>query len=459
MKNIFLLSIIALSISACQIEDDNAPTPEESFIKYYGELAGYEAKDIEFLYDSSGFIIFGNVTGEDGTNDYTLIRVTENGILIDSTVFSFDIPLRFDADGNGELDDVLAGSDNASQVEVFDGGFVVIGTTSLNNSAVDILDVQVATVSLFDNDFNNLLDTTLALSASGDIRNGLDLLGSDVIVTSDGGFLIFGSIEVDRGGGATDFDYYLLKVGSDDDFEEIIGITGEGNDDILVRGFEKENGNIVLIGYSSDPSSLGENGGANGLNVTFSELTPQGKLINSVSYGLDNPDPDNGTIFNEVVSDAIQTSSGFAIAGTSTLSTDDRYAFFMNLTNNGLFITGDTITSGFGYGLETIGTGLVKTQTNEYVILGSYPQLDILINGLEDRIARAGEAMFLQVDQSGVPLSGFESYYGTENGNDEAVDALSLPDGKIVVLANIDFGGGIQLISLIKTDDNGRLEN
>ncbi len=459
MKKLLLILLAASVVYACQIEDDNAPTPEESFIKYYGDLAGYEAKDIEFLYDSSGFVILANVSGDDGTNDYTLLRVSQDGALIDSTVFSLDIPLRFDADGNGQLDDVLAGSDNAGQVQVLEDGFLVIGTTSLNNSAIDILDVQVATISLFDNDFNNLLDSTLFISASGDIRDGLDLLGSDVIETQDEGFLIFGSIEIDRGGGTSDFDYYLLKVGSDNDFEEIIGIAGEGNDDILVRGFEKSNGNIVLIGYSSDPSSLGENGGNNGLNVTFSELTNQGKLINSVSYGLDNPDPNNETIFDEVVTDAIQTNTGYAITGTTTLSTDDSYAFFMQLSNNGLFISGDTLTSSFGYGLETNGTGIAKTSTNNYIILGNYPQFDITIEGLEDRITRAGEAMFFQVDQSGIPRANSENYYGTQNGDDSAVDALTLPDGKIVVLANIDFGGGIQLISLIKTDDNGRLEN
>ena len=458
MRNLCLLILASIILNSCQIEDKNAPSPNESFIKYYGQLQGYEAKDVEFLADSSGFIIFGNVTGEDGTTDYTILRVDENGTLIDDLVFSFDIPLPFDADGNGQMDDFLAGNDDASQVEVFDGGFAVIGTTSLNNSSLDILDVQVLTVSLYDDNYVNLLDTTLAIPA-GDLRDGLDLRGNDIIELSDGGFLIMGSIEIDRGGGVSDLDYFLLKVGTDNaDFEEIIGIPGDGNDDILVRGFEKANGNIVLIGYSSDPSSLGENNGDNGLNVNFKELTPDGKILNSVSYGLDNPDPDNSTVFDDVVNDAISSSSGYTITGTTTLATDDKYAFFMNLTNSGLFIDGDTLTSSFGSNLQSEGFGIVQSADNNYIILGSYTSFNIT-NEIGQQIARAGESMFMKVDQVGVPVAASEANYGTENGNEEAIDALLLDDGQILVLSNTDFGGGIQLISLIKTDDNGQLEN
>lgn len=457
MKNFYLILITASIFSACQIEDDNAPSPNESFIKYYGDLAGYEGRDIEMLRDSSGFIVLANVTGESGQSDYIIMRMSLDGTLIDSVEFSFDIPVGFDADGNGNLDDFLTGSDDGGQVEVFDGGFAVIGTTSLNNSALDVLDVQVATITFFDDQFNNLLDTTLVIPASGDLRQGLDLIGSDIITLSDGGFLIMGSIEIERASGVSDFDYYLSKVGSNNNFVEIIGIPGDGNDDILVRGFEKLNGNIVLIGYSSEPSDLGENNGDNGLNVTFSELTPQGKLINRVSYGLDNPDPTNESIFNERVSGAVATSSGFAVVGTTTL-TDNEYAFFMNLSTNGVFINGDTLTSTFGFGLESKGRGIVQADDNDFIILGNYPQFNI-INNLNQQVARAGEAMFMKVTQFGMPVAGAEVNYGTENGNDEAVDAIALPDGKIVVLANVDFGGGIQLISLIKTNDDGQLEN
>ena len=445
---------------SCQIEDDNAPTPEEGFIKYYGSLTGYEAKDIEYLADSSGFIIFGNVTNDLGATDYTLLRIDQTGALIDSIIFSFDISLRFDANGDGELNDVIAGNDDASQVEVFDGGFATIGTTSLNNSAIDILDVKVGTVRLFDNDYNNVLDTTVVLQAGNlrdGLRDGLDLIGNDIIQLNDGGLLIMGSIEIDRGGGSSDLDYYILKVGTEvNDFEEIIGIPGEGNDDILVRGFEKDNGNIVLIGYSTDPSSFGENGGNNGLNVTFSELTPQGKLENSISYGLDNPD--NATLFDEVVTNAIETTTGYAITGTTTLGTDEKYAFFMNLTNSGIYVNGDTITSGFQYGLESEGLGIVQSNDNNYIVLGKYSNFDVT-NSIGQRFSRAAESMFVKVDQAGIPIAGAEVNYGTENGSERAVDALLLQDNRILVLSNTDFGGGVQLMSLIKTNDDGQLEN
>lgn len=462
MKNLVCLIVASFIIFSCQIEDDEAPTPNESFIKYYGDLTGYEAKDIEFLYDSSGFIVFGNVVADDGSTDYAILRMDLDGNLIDSTYFSFDVPLGEDADGDGELD-TLRGDDVAAQVEVFSDGYALVGTTLLNNNSFGVLDVSVATISFFNNDLDKVANQTFAITSGNPREDGLDQLASDVIGLRDGGILLLGSREIDRGG-PSDFDYYLLKIGGSNPFEKTIGIPGNNQDDILVRGFEKPNGNIVLIGYSSDVSALGENEGNNGTNVTFTELNATGQILNSVSYGIDNPDTNDLSVFNEVVTGAVSTSAGYAITGTSNLSTEVSYAFFMNLTKNGDFVAGDTLSSAFrfssGESIETFGLGIAQGRDNDFLILGQYPNFNYDVNVDDPTLtgeSRAGEAMFMKVGQFGVPKPGLETHYGSANGDDSAVDALLLPDGKIVVLANVDFGGGIQLVSLIKTNDSGDL--
>ena len=444
-------------VLSCQIVDDSAPEPDESFIKYYGDLTTYEARDIELLQDSSSYVVFGDeLNATDGRTDFSIWRINSDGVRSGGPrLFSFDIPLGTDEDENGE-EDVLRGNGTASQIEVYDGGFAVVGTTEINDNSRQIFNVKVANIAFLDVEFNLVLDTIITFPA-GAPEDGLDFFGSDIIRTQDENFLFVGSREIDRGNGVTDFDYQLIKLGANIEgnrvigFSETINISGDGQDDFAVRVFEKNDGNIVIIGYTEDKSDFGENSGNNGTNVSFTELTSEGKLLNNRSYGLDNPG--DGVVFNEVVNDAVLTSSGIAIAGTTTLATEESYAFFMNLTQSGIFLSGDTLTSSFGFGIETQGNGIVQTIGNDFIILGSYNSLTI------DQQSRLGEAMFMKVDQSGNPVSGSEVNYGTIDGSDSAIDGLLLPDGKISVLANIDFGGGVRLLSLIKTDDNGQLEN
>ena len=199
---------------------------------------------------------------------------------------------------------------------------------------------------------------------------------------------------------------------------------------------------------TNDKSALGENNGNNGTNIAFYELTAAGNGLNAVVYGLD--DPQSDAVFNEVVSDAVQTFSGFAVTGTSTLSTEDSYAFFMNLTTSGSLIAADTLTSRFDPALQTNGRGIVQAADNDYIILGAYESFHRLTPEGEVINNRAGEALFMKVTPSGRSVE--EVHYGS-------VDGLLLPDNKIMVLAGMDFGGGVELVSLIKTNDSGKLEN
>jgi len=49
MKRIYYIILLVFVTLSCQIEDDNAPAPEDAFIKYYGDLTSFTAKDIEIV--------------------------------------------------------------------------------------------------------------------------------------------------------------------------------------------------------------------------------------------------------------------------------------------------------------------------------------------------------------------------------------------------------------------------
>ncbi len=461
MRYLILILITTILVVSCQIEDDNAPTPDETFIKYFGELTSYEASDIEIVYDATGeiaegLVVFGTKVNQFGDKDFFILTTDLDGNRIDSTSVGFVNQTFRDFNGDGNPD-VFRGEETSAQIQpLADGGFIIIGTSNINETVLNISDFQLLNLGFLDNDLNVIGDSLLVISSAID-NVDLDLIGNDVILLSDGAILIAGSKEIDRGA-TSDFDNYYLKFDLANDqviFEENQGVTGE--DDVLVRAFEKANGNLVFIGYSSAPSLLGENGSNNGTNVYYLEVSSNGVPINFAAYGFENPN--DGVVYNEQVNNVIKTASGFTVVGTSTTSTDESYSFVMNLSNNGIYLSGTNhINSRFDNDLtdqvivQTQGLGVTQAANNDIIMVGQYESLTA------ENQSRGEEGMFVKFDQAAQPVDGAETFFGLADGNDRIVDAVTLPDGKIVAVANIDFGGGIQLISVIKLNADGSLD-
>ncbi|WP_424961092.1 hypothetical protein [Ekhidna sp.] len=459
MRYIIHIMIVSLLVFSCQIEDDNAPKPDEAFIKYYGELTSYEASDIEVIYDATGevaegLIVFGTKVTEAGDKDYFVLQTDLEGNLVDSTSYGFINQTDRDFTGDGNPDD-FRGDETAGQIELIPGGgYITIGTSSISENALDISDFRILTLAFLDADLNLVSDTLLTLVSQED-NTELDLEGNDVILLSDGSILMVGAKEFDRGGGVSDFDNYFFKFSFTDGviFNQTQGVAGENENDVIVRAFEKSSGNIVMLGYSNTPSQLGENGGVNGTNAYFLEIDPNGTPVNFAAYGLD--DPADGRIYNEQVNDAIKTSFGYSLVGTSNTSNDEQFGFIMNLSNNGVFLSANSHDSSTynteNNTLQTLGNGVVQASDNSLILLGQY------LNFTTNNLARGGEGMYVKFDQAANPVAGEETFFGLSDGNDEVVDAVVLPDGKIVAVANVDFGGGVKLISIVKLNDDGSL--
>ncbi|WP_370090377.1 hypothetical protein [Ekhidna sp.] len=473
MRYLFQIIIASLLIVSCQIEDENAPAPDETYVKYYGELTSYEASDIEIIYDATGevaegLIVFGTKLTENGDTDYFILRTDLQGNLVDSISFGYSDTLDIQPFGSPDgladdwtgdgVKDRFRADEFAGQIQPINGfGYAIIGSSSITINALGVSDWRWLTFGFLDLDLEPirfLNDTLLArISDSGD---QLDMVGNDIILLSSGGFLLAGGQEFDRGGGDTDFDNYFMKLNFDDGivFESNQGISGEGEDDILVRVFEKSNGNLVMIGSSNTPSLLGENAGVNGVNVFYLETDENGTPVNSAAYGIDNVN--NNVVYNDQVNNAIRLSSGFGIVGTSSTSQNQRFGFIMNLSNNGIYLSGNSHDSSL-YNTESVtlqntGRGIVQAPDNDLVMLGQYTSFTSGTN------SRGGEGMFVKFDQASNPVEGAESFFGLSDGNDNIVDAVTLPDGKIVAVANVDFGGGVKLISIIKLNSDGSLD-
>lgn len=463
MKHFFNIFFVIVLFQSCQIVDDASPSPEDAYIKYYGELTSYEAKDIELVTEGgqpSGLVVLGTQLNPDPAIDqldfYVLltdlngdtIRSKSFGLTVaDGDVIGSDTLNLPDLNQDGNDNDVIRGSAISGKITAVNSGFFVTGTMIFNGQHF------LAVVSL-----NANLDIVEFVLREADGANtNLELHGNDFIQLAGGGIVIVGKEENLNGG--QNFDSYIIKIdNSGVVFEKSIGVAGTGEDEEAIRVFEKANRNLVLIGSGFTNSRLGENNGNNGQNAYFIELDPNGNPVNSRYYGVDDPDPENTAVFNETVTNAIEVPSGYIIVGTSTTSQNETYGFIISLDHNGGFISRASLQStefvgtDLG-GLQTRFMGVTQARDNELVIVGQYPAFTS--NG----IGKSGEALFMKVDQALIPVPGNESNFGLTDGNDEFVDAVTLPDGSIVVVGNIDFGAGTKLISVVKLNDTGNLED
>ncbi|SNS68739.1 hypothetical protein SAMN05421640_0853 [Ekhidna lutea] len=460
MKYLFLLSIISVAITSCQIEDPDAPAPDEAFIKYFGELTSYTATDIEIVYDGGGvpqqLVVFGSKTSQAGDDDYFVLRTDLEGNLIDSVSYGFTNNAGRDLTGDGNPD-VFIGDEIGGQIQpLAGGGFITIGTSSITDNNRGISDFRILTAGILNESLELQNDTLFALVSSKG-NPDLDLIGNDVITLSDGSVLFVGAKEFDRGGGVTDFDNYFLKFDFTDRvvFDGVQGVHGDGEDEIAVRVFEKPGRNIVIVGDSNTPSDRGENGGDNGTNVQLLEIDENGSFVNTSTYGINAGT--GGVVSNESVKNAIMTPSGFTIVGTTVTSQNDEFAFVMSTTRSGVFLSGNLHDSSAYEGIETRGLGVTLAANSDVIILGQYPSFNFLEEG-QPRVSRGGEGMFVRFDQACRPVDGVESFFGLADGNDQIVDAVTLPDGKVIAVANVDFGGGVRLISIMKLNADGSLD-
>lgn len=455
MKNILYLFLIT-SLFSCRIEDKDAPSPDESFIRYYGQSdTSYEMVDIEVIYDSSdptlvtNLILLGTRQKGDLRRDIYLVKTDAAGVFLADTAYSYD----------DDSDDV------AKQLSRAGDNILVVGNTTSSLESGNLNGVIWNEFTLDLTPTTQPTESTLYSIFSNQKR----ISGNDLIQTSDGNFVMVGNYITL----ADDQQYYRMKIdaaqrgnisdpsnASNTDqallWFESGGVSSSVVDD-LVKAFEKESGDLVFIGNSTISSSFPFSGNG-GTNVIFVPTNNLGKTQDRKSYGftLDETFADA----NDVMSDAIEKTGGYVITGTSSFGNSAK-TFFISVSSEGVIVAKNILTSSFefnGQPLSNSGLGVTQGSKNDFVVVGQYPDFRGNLDGGETENKEA-EAMFFRTNQIGEPLLGFETNYGLISGDDRAVVAKTLPNGKIVVGSTIDFGSGSTLMSLIKLNDTGELDN
>ena len=402
-------------------------------------------------------------------------------------------------DGNGsglqnQLDSVLTfgGSKNESAESIAktnDGGYVILGHAQSMDG--DILDKQNESfdfwVLKFDSE--NILQWSKTFGGTGDDR------GRDIIQTTDGGFAIIGSSDSsdeDLSENAGAQDYWVTKLDSSGNlsWQKSFGYSGSDNGFSVIQ----TNDNGYLITGVLDVSASGGEGNTRHANSRHAggdywaiKLNSVGTLEWSKYFG--------GT-FTDRPYEAIQTSSGYILVGSSDSNDVDiteskgQYDFWVicisntgaliweksyggsgidearAITNSGdgnFIIVGDTRSTGgdisenkggadlwvikinpsgellwektFGGNSFDVGRSVYKTQDNGFLISGSSRSSggDLITNQGQN------DAWILKID-SDANLQWQKAIGGTDI--DFANDVVELNDGSVIAVGETSSNNG-----------------
>jgi len=424
-----LLFVISLLI-ACSTESEI--TPADFFVKYYGTQDEQRATDFQ-VNDAGQFIVFGTRKFDDETaNDFYLLKIDEQGNLINSVTLGIE-----DTAGN-------ANNELACRIKVIDEGYLIVGSTAQLDEALIPLQRLLYWAHL---DENFEVVTQVIDTVNGGVG---DLEGTDIYFTSGDSVLISGysdAFENNQSGqpedGTTKLFVGKWSLDGALGWKKTYGFAGSNDEAKAV--FEKPNGDIIIFGVTDEVGSNGEGG----QNVVVYQLNRYGTSpVGQVPrYGFEGDDE-----LNRVVSIA----GGYALVGTSFVGNISN-PFIMILDNDARMVSKDNLVFEVDFNpgdpFDGIGLGVTRAANNDFVVVGR-----VLDYEDENDLAKNNEMMFIRTTQSGQQISESLKNFGLVAGNDEAISALTLDDGAIVVLGTSDFGSGVTLITLMKMNADGLIK-
>ncbi|MFT5570992.1 MAG: hypothetical protein ACI9RP_003051, partial [Cyclobacteriaceae bacterium] len=322
LKNTFYTCAGLIVLFSCAIEDELRPTPDQVYVKYFGGSGEQNMHDM-VLTALGNVVMLGDQTSAELGSDANiyLVEADSNGNAIRSNVIKMSELLY------GATNDSAQTEEYPESIIEVDNGYVIAG------SYADILASQIQQRKIF---WINL-DRNLEVVKWDTVSAGsAELIGNDVIQTSDGNILIAGSTTRRAVNDLTPnagFQYFLIKRDFNADttiFRKTYGYAG--SDDEVVALFELPNNDIAILGNTD---RLGSEGGGTGRNIGIMILNPLATSQKSAKeYGVLINGANNG---DDIMKDAIRTSSGFVISGTSTSGATVQ-AFVMGLGSNGSLI-------------------------------------------------------------------------------------------------------------------------
>jgi len=444
-----LFTFICVFLFGCQIDDNTSPTPGDTFIKYFGDTGLQSAIGMLYLDAADEIVIYGVRENTSSANqDFYLLRVDANGNELNSEVIDF-------ASGN-ESFDTGAGDDVPGSLK-YDASldqFLYVGTSSRSDTINQTGNFSILTWAVINQDFsveNNGEILLFDVDANNDTIFR-DVTGNDVILQEASIIRVVGSTNQLQAGDVT------VPVENDENqvFTARIDITtgdvlrsrsiGFVGDDVGFYVDQFGNDDIVIIGTTERETEEGR-------NVYILPITNNGSPLDGTVVSF----PINGDLsWNEAVLDVYKRPNGYVITGLSTRA-GEQFPYFVNVNYTGggnavvsqavpVAIPDESSAESTGT-LNGFASSVVLGANGNYYLAGTIPQFP----------DKEGEIMILQTNQLGVVAEGSLRNYGLTSGNDRANDIMNLPDGSLLILSTVEFGGNDTLIGLMKVNQSGDL--
>ena len=127
----YIIPFIALIlIFRCSPTDDTSPLPEDVFVKFYGDMAVENGKEV--LATKNGYLIFGSTTsekftaGDDEDSDFYLVFTDLQGNQSNQNAIIFDADAN--VDNTPDRTNQVPG-----RIKKASGGYIFIGTTTVQD--------------------------------------------------------------------------------------------------------------------------------------------------------------------------------------------------------------------------------------------------------------------------------------------------------------------------------------
>ncbi|MEL6253183.1 MAG: hypothetical protein AAFR87_14325 [Bacteroidota bacterium] len=358
-----------------------------------------------------------------------------------------------------------------------EGGFLLLGTTSTTTEGESGEMYLVQTDELGNNQFTAVFSPTLT---------GADATSHAMTATSDGGFLLSGTV-VDEEGQS---DAWLVKVNSSLELMWQQTYGGPFTDETALAVEEAPDGSIYVLGSTSEVDPLkvpGPQGVRDSSDVSLMKLDPGGNIIWSKTYGYTGTDkgsdliilgddeilvlgttdfPDDGSLDKDVLLILMNAEGNPFNTQTFGEAGIDEIASRFTLLDDKVFITGEqkqgstsnVLFLSVDNQLEAVAGPLGISNTRYTVGFDIKPTVDgsgrFIISGTGDTEDDAKlDILILRVDESGTDLDG-PKFIGNQRNDSGA--ALLVQNNDLVMIGTTQFLSNT-MMTLLKFDIDGDL--
>lgn len=290
MKHYFSIALLLLLASSCKKDPAIPELKPSEFIKNYGGAYDDLGKAVLEYPNGDLYAVASTTSFGYGLKDVYVIKTDAKGNVI-WTIY-------FGGIGNDEPNEIIQSAD---------GNLLIIGTTdSYGTGGKDIYLLKI--------------DTTGAMLWHKEFGGTADDLGEDILIASDGNYLITGMTS-SFGNGLRDV--YLVKANTSG---TVIWTKtyGDALDDGGISLCNSDSGNVMLFGFT-------DNFGAMNRDCYLLKVNSAGDSLNSWLYG--------GAEYEQAVSISATTDGNFIICGhTASFGHIEHNVYALKVSKNGTII-------------------------------------------------------------------------------------------------------------------------